>query len=135
MLADILSYATVSNLGIGVVVFGIIAHLFIRFRYEFRLTRAGGMHAGKLASNSLTALPWMWAIGMAQARNDMLSFFRLAVSKSKPTAPNLVELNVTGGQRFLFTQDPEHTKAILTGKFADFGKGEEFHRGMKYSPF
>jgi cytochrome P450 len=40
----------------------------------------------------------------------------------------LVEINVTGGQRYLFTREPEHIKTILTGKFADYGKGEEFHR-------
>ena len=44
-----------------------------------------------------------------------------------PESPNLVEINVTGGQRYLFTRDPEHIKTILTGKFADFGKGSEFH--------
>lgn len=57
----------------------------------------------------------------------MLAFFRLALSRQKEFAPQVVEINVTGGQRFLFTADPEHIKAILTGKFADFGKGEQFH--------
>ena len=40
----------------------------------------------------------------------------------------MAEINVTGGQRYFFTQEPEHIKTILTGKFADYGKGEEFHR-------
>lgn len=44
-----------------------------------------------------------------------------------PESPNLVEINVTGGQRYLFTREPEHIKTILTSKFADFGKGAEFH--------
>lgn len=33
--------------------------------------------------------------------------------------------------RILFTKDPENIKAILTGKFADYGKGKPFHDEWK----
>lgn len=33
----------------------------------------------------------------------------------------------------IFTREPEHIKTILTGKFANYGKGEEFHH--VWSPF
>ena len=32
-----------------------------------------------------------------------------------------------GGQRFIFTADPENIKAILAIKFQDYGKGKQFH--------
>jgi cytochrome P450 len=131
MLTDILPYATAANIAMGAVVFGISLHLFVRLQYEFKFKRAGGVHAGQLATNSLTALPWLWSIGWAQAQNNMLAFFRLALSQQKDHAPNVIEINVTGGQRFIFTDDPEHIKTILTGKFADYGKGEQFHEIWK----
>jgi cytochrome P450 len=127
MLVEILLYTTSTNLAIIGVVLVALVVLYTRIEYELRFKRAGGVHAGQLATNSITALPWLWSIGRAQAQNNMLAFFRLALSKQRASAPEVVEINVTGGQRFLFTDDPEHIKAILTGKFADFGKGEQFH--------
>lgn len=38
------------------------------------------------------------------------------------------ELNSLASQRILMTNDPENIKALLTGQFADFGKGEPFHK-------
>lgn len=40
---------------------------------------------------------------------------------------------MTGGARLLYTREPEHIKAILTGNFADYGKGPRFHQ--LWSPF
>ena len=61
----------------------------------------------------------------------MLPFYRQAISKQKDYAPRIVEVNLTGSQRTLLTDDPEHVKTVLTGKFADFGKGELFHEVWK----
>ncbi|KAF7872524.1 hypothetical protein EAF04_003445 [Stromatinia cepivora] len=41
-----------------------------------------------------------------------------------------VEAN-PGGQRTLFTAEPENIKAILATQFTDYGKGEPFHRDWK----
>jgi hypothetical protein len=35
-----------------------------------------------------------------------------------------------GGQRFIFTADPENIKAVLATQFDDYGKGEEFNRSF-----
>jgi cytochrome P450 len=35
---------------------------------------------------------------------------------------------VMGNIRVIFTADPENIKAILTTQFADYGKGEQFHK-------
>ncbi|KIW05460.1 uncharacterized protein PV09_03349 [Verruconis gallopava] len=127
MLGDILPYATPASTFAGGLTLSVAVLLIVRLQYEYKFKRAGAVHAGQLATNPITALPWLWSIGWAQASNNMLAFFRLALSKQKPHAPQIIEINVTGGQRFLFTDDPEHIKAILTGKFADYGKGKQFH--------
>ncbi|KAH3264480.1 hypothetical protein KXW57_002825 [Aspergillus fumigatus] len=41
------------------------------------------------------------------------------------------ELNGGITRRVILTKDPENIKAILTGQFADYGKGEEFHEQWK----
>lgn len=35
-----------------------------------------------------------------------------------------------GGQRMVFTADPDNIRAVLAAQFGDYGKGEPFHRGM-----
>ena len=39
-----------------------------------------------------------------------------------------VEFSV-GGQRMVFTADPENIRALLATQFGDYGKGEPFHEG------
>lgn len=64
---------------------------------------------------------------MSQAQNRMLDYVKKVYSYTTPECPNAVEINVLGNQRVIFTQEPEHFKTVLTGKFADYGKGPEFH--------
>lgn len=42
--------------------------------------------------------------------------------------PLTIEINSLISNRIIFTIDPENIKALLTGQFNDFGKGEPFHR-------
>lgn len=58
-----------------------------------------------------------------------LEFWSWIWSHGKPTSPT-VEFPI-GGQRFIFTAEPENIKAILATQFADYGKGETFHRDWK----
>lgn len=41
------------------------------------------------------------------------------------------ELDTGISTRVIFTKDPENIKAILTGQFGDYGKGEDFHQESK----
>jgi cytochrome P450 len=41
------------------------------------------------------------------------------------------EIRIMQNVRVLFTADPENVKAILTTQFADYGKGEPFHKDWK----
>lgn len=74
---------------------------------------------------------WRLLIGAAQAAREhrVLAYFNEGFEKfATPECPNCIEANPTGGRRYFITRDPEHIKTILTGKFADYGKGPDFHR-------
>ncbi|PYI11446.1 cytochrome P450 alkane hydroxylase [Aspergillus sclerotiicarbonarius CBS 121057] len=45
--------------------------------------------------------------------------------------PQTAELDAGISNRTIVTTDPQNIRALLTGQFADFGKGEEFHRDWK----
>ncbi|EEH38216.1 cytochrome P450 52A11 [Paracoccidioides lutzii Pb01] len=42
-----------------------------------------------------------------------------------------VEINTHSSLRAIYTVDPDNIKAVLTGQFADYGKGERFHAEWK----
>lgn len=42
--------------------------------------------------------------------------------------PQTAELDAGISNRLVLTSDPENIKALLTGQFADYGKGEMFHQ-------
>ncbi|KAL2810809.1 cytochrome P450 [Aspergillus granulosus] len=54
-------------------------------------------------------------------------------AKGAPLLKNkkTVELDAGVQSRLILTRDPENIKAILTGQFADYGKGEDFHRDWR----
>lgn len=65
-----------------------------------------------------------------QANNRLLDYFESLFRHASPTAPNIVEMALAG-RRILITREPEHVKAVLTTRFADFGKGELFHEAWR----
>jgi cytochrome P450 len=67
------------------------------------------------------------------SRNRLLDYYNYIYNWATPECPNCVEIAFRGSVRFLLTREPEHVKAVLTTKFADFGKGERFHED--WSPF
>jgi len=85
-------------------------------------------------TNCPQAVTWLWTVAHAQINNRILELFNHVYTYATPECPNLVEINVTGGSRFFFTREPEHVKTILTSKFAEYGKGPEFHRVWVSSP-
>jgi hypothetical protein len=128
LVGELLVYFTPAYIAGTLLLLGLTQQIFVRVRYTYLFCKAGGVHAARLAKDPFSALTWLWSIGWAQAQNRLLDFFLYIYQWATPESPNLVEINVTGDQRYLFTREPEHIKTILTGKFADFGKGPEFHR-------
>lgn len=58
-----------------------------------------------------------------------LKFWTWLFSHAKSNSPT-VEIPL-GGQRFIFTAQPENIKAILATQFSDYGKGQPFHEDWK----
>lgn len=52
---------------------------------------------------------------------------KTAKGASKLRHPQTAELDSGISNRLVLTADPENIKALLTGQFADYGKGESFH--------
>jgi hypothetical protein len=129
MLEQVIQCLTPGYTVLGFISFGILIQALIQIRYELKVRKAGGIHAAQLAKDPITALFWLGKIGWAQSQDRLFDLFQsMMITHTSQYFPNTVELNVTGGQRYIFTREPEHIKTILTGKFANFGKGEKFHR-------
>jgi cytochrome P450 len=71
---------------------------------------------------------FFFAVVKAQNEHRLNEFFKKSLEQANPASPNCVESNIFGSFRVIQTREPEHLKAVLTGKFADFGKGELFHK-------
>ncbi|RDW86292.1 uncharacterized protein DSM5745_02934 [Aspergillus mulundensis] len=73
------------------------------------------------------ATRFFFALIKAQSEHRLYRFFN-SFEHGHPSSPNCVESNIFGSFRVIQTREPEHLKAVLTGKFADFSKGELFHK-------
>lgn len=65
--------------------------------------------------------------------NRLLEYYDGVFRWATPECPNCVEIAFNGNIRFILSRDPEVVKTVLTSKFADFGKGQQFHQ--TWSPF
>lgn len=81
---------------------------------------------------TLLAIRWMLKTLSMQNQNRLYEHFTAAFDRATPECPNTVEFQV-GSRRMILTRDPEQVKAVLTGKFAHFGKGKMVHDAA--SPF
>lgn len=54
MIGNILAALTPAYILGGAVILGIITHILVRIHYEYKVRRAGGVHAPTLASNTFT---------------------------------------------------------------------------------
>jgi cytochrome P450 len=81
----------------------------------------------------LPGIPFFVDAGWKQVNNRLLDFYNNLYKSANPECPNIVEIAFFGGTRFLMTREPEHVKTVLTSKFAEYGKGQQFHD--TWSPF
>lgn len=75
-------------------------------------------------------LPWgidwiIQAFYYIQRHQDLRLWQNLFRQHGRPANPYTVEFRVAG-DRYVFTADPDNTKALLAAQFADFGKGPQF---------
>ncbi|KAH8907051.1 cytochrome P450 [Coniochaeta sp. PMI_546] len=98
-----------------------------------QVLRTGGIRSPVLATNPLFGLRFFADAGWSQVNNRLLDYYNRQYRWATAECPNCVELSFTGRIRFLMTREPEHIKTVLTSKFADFGKGAQFHDA--WAPF
>lgn len=79
------------------------------------------------------AVDFIFGSARAAKRNQDLVFLKQSMVRAQQHnkldfVPFTVEINQMISNRVIITIDPENIKAILTGQFHDFGKGESFHQ-------
>ncbi|KAL9042003.1 MAG: hypothetical protein Q9180_000899 [Flavoplaca navasiana] len=88
-------------------------------------------HLSKRSSKSAPSVPYWAPFGIdlfVTAINRIYSHDFFAWTRQILDVPGrTVSMNLLG-IKLLMTDDPENTKAVLSTKFADFGKGEAFHK-------
>lgn len=100
---------------------------------DYKIRKVGGVRAPVLATNPLTGLRFFIDAGYKQMNNRLLDYYNGVFRWATPECPNCVEIAFNGNVRFILSRDPEHVKTVLTSKFTDFGKGQQFHQ--TWSPF
>ncbi|KAL5049980.1 hypothetical protein BDW71DRAFT_194957 [Aspergillus fruticulosus] len=98
------------------------------FLHDRRVYQKGGIHAPMIPRDFISVTRFFFAVVKAQNEHRLYEFFNKSLEHGNPASPNCVESNIFGSFRVIQTREPEHLKAVLTGKFADFGKGEIFHK-------
>ncbi|KAJ1333031.1 cytochrome P450 monooxygenase [Microdochium nivale] len=100
-------------------------------RHERRLRRTGGVRAPTVAKYPGQALLNLGAAAKAIQENRLYEYFNGIFERANVKETDVIEIQLLGRQRNIITRDPEHIKTILTTKFSDFGKGDDFHRLWK----
>ncbi|KAL5002428.1 cytochrome P450 [Aspergillus recurvatus] len=98
------------------------------FLHDRRVYRKGGIHAPMIPRDIVSVTRFFFAVVKAQNEHRLYEIFNKSLEHGNPASPNCVESNIFGSFRVIQTREPEHLKAVLTGKFTDFGKGELFHK-------
>ncbi|KAI2625174.1 cytochrome P450 [Xylaria nigripes] len=99
-----------------------------RKRHDFRIRKIGGVRARSIGTNPISGARQVTALFLAHMRDELHEYISQIFDYASPECPNCVEIQITPRERFIFTQDPEHVKTVLTTKFSDFGKGPSFYR-------
>ncbi|KAL1956509.1 hypothetical protein VTO42DRAFT_7072 [Malbranchea cinnamomea] len=115
--------------GISLALLLVIWELLISYR-----VRKLGASAPQLKSWLPFGLDFIYKAMKKSTKAEDLVFWQNIIASRRlpngqPTAT--VELRLRSFARSIFTVDPENIKAVLTGQFADYGKGERFHQEFR----
>ncbi|KAL4810886.1 cytochrome P450 [Aspergillus unguis] len=129
----------VGNLTPGQAVLYFVAAFFLaclarKAQVQWQLSRLGA-RAPKVQFRLPYAMDFIHKSMKANKEDRDLDFWLSAMRDSKggPSGQDkkTAELDAGISTRIILTRDPENIKAILTGQFADYGKGESFHRDWR----
>ncbi|KAJ5653071.1 hypothetical protein N7490_000074 [Penicillium lividum] len=105
--------------------------VFRKIQASVQIARLGA-RAPKISFRLPYALDFMYYGHKANLAHKDIEFWNTKiVTAGGLSNVKTAELDTGISTRMVLTIDPENTKALLTGQFADFGKGEPFHRDWK----
>ncbi|KAJ6171339.1 hypothetical protein N7470_000406, partial [Penicillium chermesinum] len=105
--------------------------VFRKLQVSAQISRLGA-RAPKISFRYPYALDFLYKGHLANQAGQDLEFWRNTIIKAGgSTKSKTSELDAGISTRMILTIDPENIKAVLTGQFADYGKGESFHREWK----
>ncbi|KAL4765868.1 cytochrome P450 [Aspergillus foveolatus] len=111
-----------------------LACLARKIQVQWQLSRLGS-RAPKIPFRLPYAMDFIYKSMQANRSDQDLEYFTgvMRNAKGAPLAEDkkTVELDAGISSRIIITRDPENIKAILTGQFSDYGKGESFHRDWR----
>ncbi|PYH77699.1 cytochrome P450 alkane hydroxylase [Aspergillus uvarum CBS 121591] len=111
-----------------------IAGLLRKVQVSLEISRLG-CRAPRVPLTLPYAIDHIYRALAASTKFKDLEFWGNTVRNAKGASgvafPQTVEIDSGISNRVIFTLDPENIKALLTGQFADYGKGEQFHRDWK----
>ncbi|CAI7565400.1 hypothetical protein N7533_005714 [Penicillium manginii] len=91
-----------------------------------------GARAPKIAFRLPYALDFIYKGQQANLIHKDIEFWDASITSAGGLRNcKTAELDAGVSTRAVMTKDPENIKALLTGQFADYGKGEPFHRDWK----
>ncbi|KAJ5090162.1 hypothetical protein N7532_008846 [Penicillium argentinense] len=91
-----------------------------------------GARAPKISFQLPYALDFIYKGHQANLVNKDVEFWAQSIATAGGSRDcKTAELDAGISTRIVLTKDPENIKALLTGQFADYGKGEPFHKEWK----
>lgn len=100
-----------------------------RIREHHEIQALGG-YSPKVPSRLPLGMEVVWQFVRCQRRHEDLKAWYWIFSHSNTDENKTVECSI-GGQRMIFTADPDNIRAVLATQFGDYGKGEPFHEDWK----
>ncbi|KAJ5467028.1 hypothetical protein N7475_004780 [Penicillium sp. IBT 31633x] len=131
MIQDILSGWTPSRVSLWLLGLFVISCVFRKLQTSAQIARLGS-RAPRIHFRLPYALDFIYKGYQAnQAKQDTEFWNRTITQAEGRTNVKTAELDAGISTRMVITKDPENIKALLTGQFADYGKGESFHQEWK----
>jgi cytochrome P450 len=131
MIEDLLAGTTPIRTSSWLLGLFVIFCVFRKLQASAQIARLGA-RAPKIKFHLPYALDFIYKGQQANLASQDLEFWNDSIAqaggrKNVKTA----ELDAGISTRAIMTKDPENIKALLTGQFADYGKGESFHKEWK----
>ncbi|KAJ5460798.1 Cytochrome [Penicillium daleae] len=105
--------------------------VFRKFQASAQIARMGA-RAPKVKFRLPYALDFIYKGQVANLKHEDIEFWNDTImAASGRDNCKTAEVDAGISTRVVLTMDPENIKALLTGQFADYGKGEPFHREWK----